>query len=221
MKAKITETILSRVHSLVLWLVLIGVVSSGWASRVGDSSNAAALPAAIMKAYASGSRDITIAPGVYRIPPTGKGAISLEQWTNAILRAWGVTIVFEDLSQRPIRLSRCENVTLKGATLRFAEPCFTQGRVKAIASDCQGPYLDWQIDAGYPVFDPAKSSFDVVDQNTRLLKTGTGDLGCKRVETLGDGLFRLRQIYGLRGTVAVSDWLFTRRPRLTTSRGSR
>ena len=53
---------------------------------------------------------------------------------------------------------------------------------------------------------------DVVDQKTRLLKTGTGDAGCKSVESLGPGLFRLRQPNGLLGSAAVGDWLFTRRP---------
>ena len=206
------KKIIIRTHLLIASWVLIGTASTGFTSQVGDPSSGADLPAAIVKAYASGSRDITIAPGVYRIPPTGKGAISLEQWTNATLQARGVTIVFEELSQRPIRLSRCENVTLKGATLRFAEPSFTQGRVKAIAADEHGQYLDWQIDAGYPVFDPTKSTFDVVDQNTRLLKTGTGDTGCKSVESMGGGLFRLRQFNGGVGPTAVNDWLFTRRP---------
>ena len=116
------------------------------------------------------------------------------------------------MRSRPIRLSRCENVTLEGATLLFAQPSFTQGRIKAIGEDAQGKYLDWQIDAGYPVFDPAKSMLDVVDQNTRLLKTGTGDAGYKSAESRGRGLFRLREPNGLLGSAVVGDWLFTRRP---------
>src|SRR5208337_5004236 len=145
---------------------------------VGNPAKGADLPAAILKAYANGAREIAIAPGTYRTPPTGKCAISLERWTNVAIHAKGVTLVFEDLKQRPIRLNRCENVTLEGATLLFAEPSFTQGRIKALGKDAQGKYLDWQIDAGYPIFDPVKSCFDVVDQHTRLLKPGTGDLGC-------------------------------------------
>ena len=131
---------------------------------------------------------------------------------NAVIHAKSVTIVFEEISQRPIRLNRCDQVTLEGATLLFAEPSFTQGRVKAIGEDAQGKYLDWQIDAGYPVFDPVKSMLDVVDQNTRLLKTGTGDTGCQSAELLGTGLFRLRKMYGQLGATAVNNWLITRRP---------
>lgn len=179
---------------------------------IGDTTKGADLPAAILNAYASGARDITIRPGTYRIPLTGKYAIPLEQWKNATIHAKGVTIIFEELAQRPIYLNRCENVTWEGVTLQFAEPSFTQGRVKAMGEDAQGKYLDWQIDAGYPIFDAAKSTFDVVDQKTRLLKTGTGDMGCKSAESLGAGLYRLRNIYGGLGPTAVNDWIFTRRP---------
>ena len=179
---------------------------------VGDPAKAGELPAAILSAYAKGARDITISPGIYRIPPIGKCAISLEHWRDATLHAARVTLVFEELTQRPIRLSRCDHVTLEGATLRFAEPSFTQGRIKAIGEDVHGKYLDWQIDAGYPIFDPLRSMLDVVDQNTRLLKAGTGDVGCQSVESSGPGRFRLRRPNGLLGSAAVNDWLFTRRP---------
>jgi hypothetical protein len=179
---------------------------------VGDPTKGGDLPAAILNAYANGARDITIALGTYRIPPTGKCAISLERWTNTTIHAKKVTLIFEEITQRPIRLNRCDNVTVEGATLLFAEPSFTQGRVEAIGEDAQGKYLDWQIDAGYPVFDPVKSMLDVVDQNTRLLKVGTGDTGCQSAELLGTGLYRLRKINGLLGSAAVNDWLITRRP---------
>jgi len=179
---------------------------------IGDPAKAAELPVALLNAYAKGAREIAIARGTYRIPPTGKGAITLQNWNHAFIHAAGVTLIFEELTQRPVRLSHCDHVTLEGGTLRFAEPSFTQGRVKAIAVDAQGKYLDWQIDAGYPVFDPVKSCFDVVDQNTRLLKTGTGDTGCQIAEALGNGLYRLHHINGLLGAASTNDWLFTRRP---------
>lgn len=202
------------------WVAVAGVVAlcactalpnrSGVA--VGDPARGGELPAALLDAYAAGARDITVAPGVYRIPATGKCAIPLEGWTNAVIRAKGVTVVFEELSQRPIRLHRCDRVTLEDATLRFAEPSFTQGRIKAIGEEAKGKTVDWQIDAGYPVFDPSNSTFDVVCQKTRLLKPGTGDTGCRTAEALGPGLFRLHRMHGLLGTAAVGDWLFTRRP---------
>jgi len=179
---------------------------------IGDPAEGAELPGAILHAYASGAREITIAPGTYRIPPTGRCALELRNWTHAAIHAAGVTLIFAELGQRPIRLNHCDGVTLEGATLRFAEPCFTQGRVQAISEDAQGKYLDWQIDAGYPVFDPVKSCLDVADQSTRLIRTGTGDFDCKSTEALGKGRYRLRQINGGLGSTMVNDWLWTRRP---------
>ena len=133
-------------------------------------------------------------------------------WINTVIRAARVTIIFEELPKTPITLNRCDHVTLEGATLLFAEPSFTQGRITAVGQDDRGKYFDWQIDAGYPIFDPSKSCFDVVDQHTRLLKFGTGDLGCEKAESPGKGLFRLRGINGQPGSAMVNDWLFTRRP---------
>ena len=179
---------------------------------LGDPARSADLPAALAAAYARGSRRITLTPGTYRIPPTGKAAILLENWRDATIEATGSTFIFEELGQRPVLLRHCQNVTLEGGTWMFAEPSFTQGRIKMIDADATGKFIDWQIDAGYPVFDPAKSTFDVVDQKTRLLRAGTGDLGCGSAEALGSGLFRLRKITGTLGNAAVNDWLFTRRP---------
>jgi hypothetical protein len=189
-----------------------GLASPSANVLIGDPAKGADLPAAILKAYAGGARDITIAPGTYHLPRTGRNAIELNSWTNTVIHARQVTILFEELGKTPVTLNRCGHVTLEGATLLFAEPSFTQGRIAAAGQDDRGKYFDWQIDAGYPIFDPAKSCFDVVDQRTRLLKPGTGDLGCEKAESIGKGLFRLRGINGLPGSAAVNDWLFTRRP---------
>ncbi|MCU0982682.1 MAG: right-handed parallel beta-helix repeat-containing protein [Pirellulaceae bacterium] len=164
-----------------------------------------------MAAYAGGARDITIAPGTYVLPATGRSAVELVSWKSARIQARGVTIVFEELAHRPVYLRDCENVTLEGAVLRFATPAFTQGRIVAMGCDDRGDYLDWQIDAGYPAnLDPVKSTFDVADQSTRLIKAGTGDVGFHEGEPLGDGRFRLRKSHGRLDPTAIGDWLFTR-----------
>ena len=179
---------------------------------IGDPARAAALPGELLAAYARGIRDITIAPGTYILPATGKASIELDSWSAASIHAQGVTIVFQELAHRPIHLKNCRDVCLDGPILRFAEPAFTQGRIKALGKESQGPSLDWQIDTGYPMdIDPAKSSLDVVDQSTRLLKAGTGDFHCASCETLGPGLFRLHGLGGGFGSAAVGDWVFTRR----------
>ena len=205
-----------RLCLIALCFLCIGLagqaVANGSTAVVGDPAEGAKLNAAILKAYSQGVRDITIEPGTYRVPAGARAAIELDHWTKAVLRAPNVTLIFEALDKRPILLEECEGVTLQGGTFRFAEPSFTQGRITAIGSDDTGKYIDWEVDAGYPVFDVSKSFFDVADQQTRLLKTGTGDITVGRAESLGNGRFRLRQLHGLPGPAAVGDWLFTRRP---------
>jgi hypothetical protein len=178
---------------------------------VGNPADAAQLPAALQAAYSVGARDITIAPGTYVLPATGHSAITLVSWKDVRIQARGVTLVFEELARRPFSLQRCEGVTLEGAILRFASPAFTQGRIVSLGRDDRGAYLDWQIDAGYSSsLDLVKSMFDVADQKTRRIKPGTGDVGFRVSESLGDRRFRLRSSHGLLGTAAVGDWLFTR-----------
>lgn len=201
------------VPAVALLLALPGTTMAETAhATVGDPAAPAKLPASLVDAYQKGARDISIAPGTYILPSTGQASIELVAWKDAVIHADAVTIVFEELAHRPVELVRCEKVTLEGATLRYAKPAFTQGRIKAIGKDKKGAtYVDWQIDAGYPVdVDASRFCTDVVDQTTRLLRVGTGDVGCASSEQLGPGLFRLRGVNGRFGPAKVNDWLFTR-----------
>lgn len=196
---------------MVLLAVARAEESGSRAVVIGNPGAAADLPAALQSAYAGGARDITITPGTYVLPATGRSAIQLVTWKDARIRARGVTLVFEELARRPFILQRCEGVILEGAVLRFARPAFTQGRIAAMGSDEQGAYLDWEISAGYPTnFDPAKATFDVADALTRRIRPGTGDVGFHVVEARGERRLRLRQRHGQLGSAAAGDWLFTR-----------
>ena len=180
---------------------------------VGDPARPAALPAALAAAYQQGARELTIAPGVYKLPAAGKDGIQLSGWSDATIHAAGVTIIFEEAAHRPVMLKDCTGVRIEGATLQFARLAYTQGRIKARGADAKGAYCDWLIDAGYPTdIDPVKSNYNVIDHHTRLLKPGTGDCAAKEAERRGPGLFRLRQVYGLLGGAAIDDWLVTRAP---------
>jgi hypothetical protein len=167
------------------------------------------LPQALLDAYTKGARAITITPGTYTLPATGKNSIELKAWKDAAISANGVTIIFDELKHAPVLLDHCERVTLEGATLRFANPAFTQGRIKAMGQDASGKTIDCQIDAGYSL-DLAGSSLDIADQNTRLIKVGTGDFGYRDMEEISPGVFRLYGVQGGVGSAAVNDWIFTR-----------
>lgn len=177
---------------------------------VGDPAQPAELPAAILAAYNNGSKDITIKPGTYTLPASGRN-IELLGWNDAAIHAKGVTIIFENTRNRPVLFKGCTNVQLDGAILQFAGISYTQGRIKAMGEDSKGKYVDWQIDAGYTTdITPAKTTYNVINQKTRLLRVGTGDSGAKESETMGNGLFRLRQVSGMMEGAQVNDWLVCR-----------
>jgi hypothetical protein len=185
--------------------------AAGPSITIGDPAAAAGLPYALNAAYAGGARDITIAPGTYVLPATGRSAITLVGWKDVHIRARGVTLVFEDLAHRPVSLQRCEGITIEGAELRFARPAFTQGRIVALGHDDRGNYLDWELSAGYPTnFNPVQAMIDVADAQTCRIKPGTGDVGFHEVEARGERILRLRKRHGRLGSAAVGDWLFTR-----------
>jgi hypothetical protein len=183
-------------------------------SLVGDPRIPGDLPAAIDRAHKIGARDITIAPGIYDLPATKqRDTILFDHWSDTVIHANGVKLIFEALNHRPVHFRGCTNVTWEGGTLLFAHPSFTQGRVTAMGSDAKGDYCHWRIDAGYPMdIDPVKTTYDVVDQRNRLLKVNTGDWSPTAAEQTRPGLFRLRYSKGGGGGFAVNDWLVTRAP---------
>ncbi len=177
---------------------------------VGDPAHPESLPAALLNAYKNGARDITVTPGTYVLPATGKNTIELRGWSDVTIHCMNSTLIFEDM-HRPIFLSGCTNVTIENAKLQFSVTAYAQGRIKAMAEDAKGKYVDWQIDAGYPTnINPAQTTYNVIDQKTRLLKVCTGDSRAGDAMALGPGLYRLRQISGMMNGAAIDDWLVCR-----------
>jgi Right handed beta helix region len=183
---------------------------------IGDPQQPANLPQAIVQAHAAGANDITIAPGTYDLPAGGHGAIVLSQWRDATIHADGVTLIFEDVSSRPVTLQDCARVTWDGGLLRFSRPAFTQGRIVQMGSDTAGKWCDWQIDDGYPTNNDAVTAYDIVDPQTRQLKTNTGDWTPQSSKPTGDRLFRLSYPLNQDPHFALHDWLVTRAPAGTT-----
>ena len=178
---------------------------------VGDPGRPSALAAEIIAAYGKGERDITITPGAYVLPATGKNSIELHGWQNTTIHGKGVTIIFEEIAHRPVLLSGCTNVTMEDVTLQFADISYTQGRIKAIAEDAKGKYVEWLIDVGYRTdIDPSRTTYNVIDEKTRLLKVGTGDSGAKETIKIHPGYYRLYHVTGMMEGAVVNDWLVCR-----------
>lgn len=196
-----------------IWtLAATGVVASQ--VTVGDPLDPGGLPGAILQAHALGARDIQIRPGIYQIPSINhQDTIVLDGWEDTIIRAAGVTLVFQELDHRPVHLEHCARVTWAGGVMMFVHPSFTQGRVIATGSNAKGCYYDWKIDESYPAnIDPRQSTFDAVDKLTRVLKVNTQDWGPTSYDWKWPATFRLYYPAGHGAGVLVNDWLVTRAP---------
>lgn len=200
-----------RISGTLFAIIALLAGHATFAVDVGNPEKPADLPRALAETYSGGAREIVIRPGTYLLPGTGKDTLLFERWQDARISAAGVTLIFEELNHRPVRFDRCSNVTFKGAVLRFVSHACSQGRITAAGADRDGPYCDWQIDAGYPSeLARLGKTLNLVDQKTRLIKAGTSDIGYKAIAPLGPGLYRLHFARGLPAHLAVGDWFVTR-----------
>ena len=208
---------------LLLLLALAAALLTGYAPApaavtVGDPKDPGALAQAVQDAYKGGARRIVIKPGVYSLPDVGHTAFTLDGWKDAVLSAYGVTLIITDLkwNHNVFDISHCTNVTLQGPVLSQSEVTAYQGRVLAVGEDAAGKATcDWRPGAGYPV-PPDKEpkgflggDVNVVDGKTRLLKTGVGDYYGASAEALGDGSFRVHFNQAALN-FGVGDWLVGR-----------
>lgn len=167
-------------------------------ATVGYPSNPASLAQEIQNAYNAGSRRITIRPGKYLLPATGRTAFALDNWQDATLSAKGVTLVMSDhkWGSDTFSLNNCANVTMEGPTLTQTELSSYQGRILSVGQGADGKaFCDWKPDAGYPVppADAVKfpSGLNVIDKGTRLLKLHVGDYWGPPMEAQPGGAFRI------------------------------
>ncbi len=137
-------------------------------------------------AAARDARRVVIPPGTYRLapPPGGK-----THWTLAGLRdveivADGVTLVCTERT-RALHLEACRNVAIRGLTIDYDPPPFTQGTIAAVASNL----VDVRIDAGYPV--EAWSRIEIVDPATGTRKRGMPFLWGAKAERAGPDTVRV------------------------------
>ena len=209
---------LQRSHLVLLALILAATAlasPAALAATVGDPKNAAALAGQISDAYQRGEKTITIAPGKYLLGGGDQSAsLFFEDLKNVTIEATGVELSFSD-DKDALGFNRCENVTLRGATVHYERPRFSQARILSFGTDAaKGPYYEVQIDAGYPLDADCKSSY-VFEVQARRIKFRTGDMGAKSVEKL-DGAGRARifwprdDVMPPKYNVAVGDYLVCR-----------
>jgi hypothetical protein len=168
----------------------------------------------ILAAYNSGRKSVTIAPGLYYFEKAEEEPwhLRFSNLKNFEINAEGATFIFKKRGTRAILFDRCEGVTLRGLTMQWEVPAFSQGKITAISSNRRS--IDVRIDPGYPneiddpKYFPRVSVVNVYQQGARHLKPGVPSLyttagagpeaaGAPAVQRLGDGLFR----FNFKGTI--------------------
>ncbi len=169
------------------------------------------LPAQLQAVRDAGFSNATINPGTYDMPDTA--GFLFDSWTNFTIDATGA--VFTVGTQRAFWLRNCTNVTLRGAVIRPRIYPFTQGRVLEKGIDSDGvAYAVWRISTGYrdeyrP--DAYSLAINAVDQTTRKIDFGTGDLYSNPADVTyrSDGSWKIR-FPGRTLQLKVNDWLVAR-----------
>ncbi len=165
----------------------------------------------ILAAFKAGQKKAVVPAGVYSLPPSNTGAnLEFADLKDFEIDATGATFSMQDNSKTGVYFRNCQNVTLRGATIRNATFPFTQGTIAAIAPDRKS--FELQIDAGYPTTldDPqafdARTTYYIFDRVTRRLKNGTYDYGDSGVTRLGPDRFQISFDNALGTEVEVGDF---------------
>lgn len=160
----------SRRSARVAFRLACGIASVAVLAVGAGSARAEADPRALIaRAVQEGRREVTIPPGVYRMEPLAgeKIVIPIRSAYDLTIAADGVTVVCTR-GTRTLEFAGCSNVTLRGLTITYDPPNFTQGRVDAVAPDLG--WIDVRIDHGYPR--EAWSRVEIVDPATRYRRRG-------------------------------------------------
>ena len=167
----------------------------------------ASLQRGIDAAYKAGEKKLVVPPGVYRFD----GTIELKEFKSFEIDATGVTLLRVDNGKRGVVFDRCENVTLRGLTMRCETVPFVQGRIEQI--DPEKRWIDLRVDAGYPAeYLKRRTTGYVFDPRTRQWKAGTYDYGITGAQDRGGGVTRVNLDGRLGGDVAAGDLMAFRGP---------
>lgn len=119
---------------------IIGTTLSVRQAKAGDDIQTR------LKQFAAGTEaEITIPPGIYRLPKEG---LLLRKLKDRTIHAEGVTLLGTELSPSALQFQACVNVTLTGLTLDYDPLPFTQGRLTSI--DPTARTADFEVSTGYP-----------------------------------------------------------------------
>ena len=180
------------VRSIFLFLSLV-------TCAVAETNDAPRIRTMIVEAHRAGQKKVTIPPGTYHMAATegARASVLLTKLRDFEIDATGVEFIGTDRKSTMFFFDRCENVTLRGARLRYDPLPFTQGRIEAIAPDRRS--LDIRVDEGYPndlddrVYYGAEGPIiaNVFDDTTKLWRRDVADIFGTEFQKIEPGLFRM------------------------------
>ena len=171
----------------------------------------------INDAYAAGQKEITIAPGAYRIKTQAKnGHIRLIGMKDFTINAQGVTLLLQTQGAVGIVMSGCENVTVNGFNIDWEKPNIMQGQIYNIDPD--GYYLDFTMESGTPHdFDSGKMWADMTvaffgkDAPHNFKECNSQNVKPTQFEQLGPNTYRLNSSKAIAQSDAeVGDYIAAR-----------
>ncbi|OXM13865.1 hypothetical protein CGZ75_22595 [Paenibacillus herberti] len=146
------------------------------------------IQAMINAAIAAGKTKVVIPPNTYRIgEEAGNVLITISGANNLEIVADGVTVIGMKLT-KALNIEKSNKVKISGMTINYDPLPFTQGKVKAIASDLS--YLDIELAAGYPRM--LYSRLSIYDPETRFQKHGINHLWGTTAQWNDDGTVRIK-----------------------------
>ncbi|MCM3626076.1 Ig-like domain-containing protein [Paenibacillus glycanilyticus] len=154
----------------------------------------------VKQAIAENKSKLVIPPNTYRIGlKEGSVLLPIAGAHDLEIVADGVTVIGTTLT-RAMEISNSSNVKIQGMTINYDPLPFTQGHVKAVASDLS--YVDIELDAGYPrkLF----SRLTVYDPETRFQKHRINHLWGTVATWNADGTMRI-SLAGVGSHVDVGD----------------
>jgi hypothetical protein len=134
---------LHRSFNPLLLGVLIGVaVLAAPTSTVITPDHPDSVQRGITEAYRSGEKRVVIPAGTYYIKPPSAGShLQFHGMSDFESDARDVHFVFTDQTRGGVEFLNCRSVRLRGASVRFETPPFTQAVVESIAPDGTWVYV--------------------------------------------------------------------------------
>lgn len=153
---------------LLLLICLAASTMTGTAASAADSPT---LQAMLDEAIASGAERLIIPPGQYRLVPSDRVHLVLQDARDLEIIADGVEIICTETT-RAINFINCHNVTLRGLTIDYDPLPWTQGRIVAISEDHRTHTI--KLQEGYPLADKVRpAKYEIFAAATRQLRTTT------------------------------------------------